>query len=1278
LPKHQNPILLLLIAVIEILQTPRMRKILTTFLLITIFFCANATPYYISPTGSDGNTGLSAGAAWQTIAKVNSFTFSAGDIIAFEGGSSFSGSLYNPSFGNGTPGNRITITSYGTGNAIINSGLEEGILLTNIGNVTISNLVFSGSGYKLSGLYAAGVDFYLDSTATANCDNITIDNVECKNYGNWGILFSITSPVYGYNHLRVTNCLLHDNGYGGFQINGYPDPATLSIKFSNTDIYVGYTKAYNNLGRLDYTEEWTGSGILVSGTINGLVEYCEAYNNGKENGSPSAGPVGIFLGDSKFVTIQNCISHHNLGGPGKRDGGGFDLDQGAYGCVIQNCQSYENEGAGYGLYQAPTVHEWSNDTVRNNTSLNDGRNYGIYGAITFWGSGATYRVTNAQVYGNHITMSKTGYGLVFLNNNLTNVQLNNNEFCLTAPASYLNYNSPYLIPSNATVTNSTFPCTVQPQVFCMPTPAIIYGPTNACGYMGGSAVTYSVDPIENATGYNWTVPTGASIVSTPPYSTSISVLYSNSFVSGKVSVQTLGTCGTSTIKTLSIVKAAPGTPVSITGPSNACPYIGGSPVTYSVVTISSASGYNWTVPAGASIVSPLPYTNSISVSYTNSFVSGTVSVQTTNPCGTSGLRTLTISKTAPATPGTITGPANVCANIGGPAVTYSITPVSNSTGYLWTVPAGATITSTPPFTTSITVTYSAAFVSGAITVQALSGCANSGLRSLTITKTKPATPGTITGPANVCAYIGGASVIYSIATVTNATGYGWTVPAGATITSTPPYTTSISVTYSPAFVSGSVSVQALSPCGNSALKTLTITKGTPATPGTITGPSSVCAYIGGPAVTYSIATVANAGGYNWTVPAGATINSTPPFTTSINVSYSASFVSGSVAVQALSSCGNSAFKTITITKTVPSTPTTVTGPTFVCPYLGGPDVTYSIAVATNASGYNWTVPAGATITSSLPRTNSITVSFSNAFASGNLTVQATSGCGNSGVKTVALSKLSGTPTTLTGINSSCKYVGVPVTYSTTAVTNASFYTWAVPAGAIINGASNGTSISVTYPTPLSGSVSVVSNTACGSSAAKTMAITKVATPISIIGATVVCPSNQNYVVNDTANSPSAVYTWGVPAGISIVSGQGTNNVTLAIGSTFNTGSISVKATACGITGSLKTLALTKNASCPAPIISGTITVNDKPALMQIYPNPSKGDFKLFFESANTTTPFKVEILTLTGQTINERKVANYNGAMQLSMSGHQMASGVYFVRCSAGGDSKTMKLVIQK
>jgi hypothetical protein len=149
----------------------------------------------------------------------------------------------------------------------------------------------------------------------------------------------------------------------------------------------------------------------------------------------------------------------------------------------------------------------------------------------------------------------------------------------------------------------------------------------------------------------------------------------------------------------------------------------------------------------------------------------------------------------------------------------------------------------------------------------------------------------------------------------------------------------------------------------------------------------------------------------------------------------------------------------------------------------------------------------------------------------------------------------------------------------------------------------------------------------------------------------------------------------------MVSGQGTKNITVAIGSTFVSGSISVKATACGITGSSRSLALTKSGSCPAAAISTILPVDDPNnnlVSMQVYPNPTKSDFKVLFKSANTTAAFKVEILTVAGQVISQYNLANYDGSMQLNVSKPQIASGIYFIRCTAGKDSKIMKLVIQK
>lgn len=428
-------------------------------IIFLIVFCwksllSPANTYYISLTGNDENSGLNPSESWLTIDKVNSFSFQPGDSILFMGGETFNGNIDKVTGSGGSNGNPVTFSSYGSGKATISSGELEGIYIGS-GDVVIKNLIFQGAGYMATSMWVGGMDFSMDANVTSNFDNISVDNVEVYGYGYWGILFATASPNYSYNHIKVTNCELHDNGFGGLYMSGFWDSATLTTKKTNTDIYFGYNKTYKNLGRFDYKDNWSGSGILISGVTNGVIEHCESYENGSENGSTYAGPVGIFMGESTNIIIQYCKSYNNRGGIGLRDGGGFDIDGGTQNSVIQYCESYENDGAGYGLYHWKTNHPFTNDTIRYNSSYNDGRNSWLYGAITFWGFNSAFRVTNSVIYGNYIKMDKAGTALKFLNNNMTNIQLDDNTFCLTSPAVYSS-----TIPSNAKVTNSSFPCTV--------------------------------------------------------------------------------------------------------------------------------------------------------------------------------------------------------------------------------------------------------------------------------------------------------------------------------------------------------------------------------------------------------------------------------------------------------------------------------------------------------------------------------------------------------------------------------------------------------------------------------------------------------------------------------------------------------------------------------------------------------------------------------------------------------------------------------------------------
>lgn len=95
--------------------------------------------------------------------------------------------------------------------------------------------------------------------------------------------------------------------------------------------------------------------------------------------------------------------------------------------------------------------------------------------------------------------------------------------------------------------------------------------------------------------------------------------------------------------------------------------------------------------------------------------------------------TLAVSKGAiPVSPGTIAGPTSVYRGVSG--YVYSVNPVAGATSYLWTLPSGATGTST---TNSISVTFGAQAASGNITVKAQNGCGDGPASSLFVTVTTP-------------------------------------------------------------------------------------------------------------------------------------------------------------------------------------------------------------------------------------------------------------------------------------------------------------------------------------------------------------------------------------------------------------------------------------------------------------------------------------------------------------------------------------------------------------
>ena len=245
----------------------------------------------------------------------------------------------------------------------------------------------------------------------------------------------------------------------------------------------------------------------------------------------------------------------------------------------------------------------------------------------------------------------------------------------------------------------------------------------------------------------------------------------------------------------------------------------------------------------------------------------------------------------------------------------------------------------------------------------------------------PAQPGTITGNLAPCT---GLNQTYSIAAVTGATTYTWTVPTGWTILSgqgTTSITTSVSLN------NGNISVTAgNATCGNSAARTAAVTVGsTPNTPGPISGNTVVC---GNASQTYSVAAVAGATGYNWVLPAGWVITAG---TNTNTITVTPSGTSGNISVSASNSCGTSASSVFAVTAgSTPAAPGPVSGNATVC---AGSANTYSVP-STAGLTYAFTVPTGWSFTQSGSSIATV------AGSSGNITVTATNGaCGTSAATT---------------------------------------------------------------------------------------------------------------------------------------------------------------------------------------------------------------------------------------------------------------------------------------
>lgn len=380
----------------------------------------------------------------------------------------------------------------------------------------------------------------------------------------------------------------------------------------------------------------------------------------------------------------------------------------------------------------------------------------------------------------------------------------------------------------------------------------------------------------------------------------------------------LSGCGSPSVATLTISVAENSAPV-VSGPTNVCAFLGNSEQVSYTASTPGATSYTWTLPPNVNLVSGAG-TNTITVTFNAGFATQAnkqIRVRANSVCGASAQTIYYLLTQFPTTPAPIVAStADVCPSIGtNVPIVYTIPKVASATSYIWTAQAGnTTITSingAGPNDTTVSVVFGSGFSTSAITVTAVNDCGISGTRSLTITRANPSTPSLIAGPTNACAFIdpSASTAAYSIPQQPTVTVYTWTVPSGS-LNLSGQGTNSISFNYPSGFSTGTVSVVASNGCGVSGPRSLSINTLSPAAPGVIDViQTAVCP---NREYTYTIASLpANATSIQWAVPAGANIISGQG-TTSITVSYPATAVSGTVSAVAVSNCGSSVARNLSV------------------------------------------------------------------------------------------------------------------------------------------------------------------------------------------------------------------------------------------------------------------------------------------------------------------------------------------------------------------------------
>jgi hypothetical protein len=317
-----------------------------------------------------------------------------------------------------------------------------------------------------------------------------------------------------------------------------------------------------------------------------------------------------------------------------------------------------------------------------------------------------------------------------------------------------------------------------------------------------------------------------------------------------------------------------------------------------------------------------------------------------------------------------------------------------------------------------------------------------------------------------------------------------------------------------------------------------------------------------------------------------------------------------------------------------------------------------------ANSYTWTVPSGVSIVSG-QNSSSINALIGTGFNSGTLSVSITTVCGATYQQSITLTKVPSGAGSIAG--PTCITAGTSYTYSISAVSGATSYSWSAPTNATIVSGQGTATVTVQYAANFSGgNISVIPLNACGSGSSASVAIglTPVI-PSQIIGPTTACLGD---VLTYSTSSPGATsYIWGLPVGMSFVpnTGQSGSTIQVVVDAAFITGVISVKSvTGCG-SSTMRYSSLISNAGCPPQL-----QMNDPETIIPIveanaviekaYISDAVGGYMQFiFENSIGLERVEILIADMTGKNVYRAEESTNSGFNSLRIDLRYLEPGTY-------------------